>query len=68
MGKTLVTNTYWKLGFWSETQVCSIARLEGEQKSLLLSWIMFSFEVNCRARKKGGLGEPGQDPPGILIL
>lgn len=44
-----------------------IARVGGKQKSLLVSWSMFSFEVNCTARKTRGLGELGQDPPGILL-
>lgn len=69
MSKTPVTNTYWKSGFCPpETQASSITRVVGEHKSLLLSGIMFNFEVNCTAWKIGGLGESGWDPPRILVL
>jgi len=57
MGKTPVTNTYWKLAFCSsDTEVSGIERVKEKQKSLLLSLIMFSFELNCTAWKRGILG------------
>lgn len=63
MDYTSLTSTYCY-----STQVSSIVRVEGEQKSLFLGWVMLSSEVNCTAWKRAGLAKSRWDSPGSLVL